>query len=666
MKKWRLLPKLALTGVIRNGTVYFPYLVAGIFSVFTYFVFASIVANDIIKTLPNSAYAWMMLTIGKGLLGLILLPFLYYANSFLLKRRKKEIGLYHMLGLEKKHIGTLMLIENVITYGIVLAGGVVSGVVLSKLLFLLLLRMCGLPVQAEFVFYPAAFKETAVFFLAVYALNFFADLIEIGKSKPVELMSGSKKGEKEPRLLWFYALLGAAALGFGYKIAVTAKIDSMIFINFLLAVVFVVAGTYLLFTSGSVAFLKLIKKRKGIYYQSKNFITISGMLYRMKKSAASLSNICIFSTMVIITLICTVSLYLGMEDIIYFAYPYDSIVHYRDTKVSTDEVEAEIKALEEKYDLEAERIDFFDRLSVSMRKKGNEFGMKEDAFGIENDYSVRFLLLGDYNRLEKKKETLAEDEVLIYCSGADFDYDSLEFLGKKLTAKKEITHFFPEPKAASNIFNASYMIVVKDKAMRDGLVKMWAQASGVEDMAAFLNSETQYVNLLVSGEDAEKEEFLKEFNEWSQSRPGFSQLEDGVAKRAQISSMYGGLLFIGLLFSLIFFMCLILIMYYKQISEGYEDQESFGIMQKVGMSDKEIKSTVHRQILMVFGLPLIAAVLHTWAGMFMVKQLMGTLRLFNAGLIIMCTAGVIGVFLVIYGISYTATARIYYKIVKQL
>lgn len=666
MKKWKLLPKLALTGVIKNGTVYFPYLAAGIFSVFTYFVFASIVANDIIKILPNSAYAWMLLTIGKGLLGLILLPFLYYTNSFLMKRRKKELGLYHILGLEKKHIGTMMFFENVITYVLVLAGGILSGVVLSKLLFLLLLRMSGLPIQAEFVFYPAAFQETAVYFMAVYALNYLADLMEIGKSKPVELMSGSKKGEKEPRLLWFYALLGATALGLGYKIAVTAKIDEMIYMNFFLAVALVVAGTYLLFTSGSVAFLKLMKKRKGIYYQSKNFITISGMLYRMKKSAASLSNICIFSTMVMITLICTASLYLGMKDITYFVFPYDSQVHYTDVKISADEVEAKVNELEEKYDLEAERVDLFDRLSVSMRKNGNSFGIKEGDFGIEDDYSVRFLLLEDYNRLENKAETLSEDEVLIYGSGPDFGFRSLDFMGRKLAVKKEISHFFPEPKAEANIFDASFTIVVKDKAMQDSLVEIWAKANGVEDMHAFLNSGTRYVNLLVSGEATEKEGFLKEFNEWSQRRPGFSQLVDGMAGRARLISMYGGLLFIGILFSLIFFMCLILIMYYKQISEGYEDQEGFGIMQKVGMSDKEIKGTVHRQILMVFGLPLAAAVLHTTAGMFMVEQLMGTLQLFNTGLMVMCTAGVAGVFLTIYGISYMTTARTYYRIVKQM
>lgn len=668
MKKWKLLPKLALTGVFKNGNVYLPFMAAGIFSVFTYFVFSSILHNDIIKTLPNSSYAWMLLSVGKGLLACILLPFLFYTNSFIIKRRKKEIGLYHILGLEKKHIGSMMFLETALIYLIVTAGGIASGIVLSKLLFLLLLRMSGLAIQVEFVFYQEAFVETIVYFFWVYAINFSVGLIEVGKSKPVELMSGSKKGEKEPKRIWFHALLGMITLGIGYRIAITSKIDEMIFMNFFLAVFLVVAGTYFLFTSGSVAFLKLIKKKNGIYYKPRNFITISGMLYRMKKNAASLSNICIFSTMVIITLICTTSLYIGMDDISDFDWPYDLIIHYRDSKISSDTIENKINDLEEKYDCQALRLDVFDQLNLSSRKEGNSFISKKNDYNYSEDYPVEFVMLEDYNRITDKMIQLSEKEVLIYCSGADFGYGTVNFFGREFQIKEELKEFYPMSKAEANTFGAQFMIVVKDKAVRDACASAWAQANGVEDMEAFLNSETQYVNLLAAGDDndSRKSGFLKEFSEWSQSQPGFSKLEDGVTGRAKIISMCGGLLFIGILFSLIFFMCLILIMYYKQISEGYEDKESFGIMQKVGMSDKEIKGTVHRQILMVFCLPLAGAVLHTTAGMFMVERLMATIRLFNTPLMIMCTILIEIVFIVLYGISYLMTAKTYYRIVKQM
>lgn len=259
---WKILPSLAWKGMIQNGTVYYPYLGAGIFSVFTYFIFSSILHNDIIAVLPKSAYAWIFLSIGRVLLGIILIPFLFYTNSFLMKRRKKEIGLYNILGLEKKHIGVMMFAETAVTYGLAVTAGMISGTVLSKFLFLLLLRMTGLPVDAEFTFSLQAFGETAVFFFWVYALNFISNLIQVGKARPSELLVGGKRGEKEPKLLWIWALLGFIILGSGYWIAIRSETDSMIFINFFLAVFLVIGGTYFLFTSGSVACLKLLKKKK--------------------------------------------------------------------------------------------------------------------------------------------------------------------------------------------------------------------------------------------------------------------------------------------------------------------------------------------------------------------------------------------------------------------
>lgn len=236
----KLLPQLAWKGIVSNGSVYYPYLAAGIFSVFIYFVFASILHNDIVKLIPKSAYMWILMQMGQGLLSIILVCFLIYANGFLIKRRRKEFGLYHILGLEKKHIGVMMLFETVILYVWTIAGGIIFGVVLSKLMFLLLLRICRLSADISFVFEPLAFRETLAYFAVVFLVNYVWGLWEVGKARPVELMSGSKKGEKEPRFLWLYAILGAASLGAGYYCSITAKVDSMIFINFFLAVFLVI------------------------------------------------------------------------------------------------------------------------------------------------------------------------------------------------------------------------------------------------------------------------------------------------------------------------------------------------------------------------------------------------------------------------------------------
>ncbi len=666
VKQWRILPKLALTGMIKNKTVYYPYICAGIFSAFTYFIFSSILHNDIISILPHSVYAWTLLQIGRVLLGIILLPFLFYTNSFLIKRRKKEIGLYNILGLEKKHIGTMMLTEALLSYMAALTGGVVSGAVFSKLLFLLLLRMTGLPVDVKFVFSPAAFAETAVFFLGVYFLNLVCNLIQVGKSKPAELLSGSKKGEKEPKLLWIYAIMGTVILAGGYAISIRSKVDSMIFLNFFLAVFLVIAGTYFLFTSGSVALLKILKRNKNVYYKPANFITISGMFYRMKKNAASLVNICIFSTMVIITLVCTSSLYMGLDGALHFDYPYDTDIYFQSEEAKGEDISGGVMTFGEKKGVDIKGLVSYERISLSCGKEGSTFNTRfpENSRSGDN-YKVNIITLEDYNKIENVQETLEEGEVFIFSSGADFYYDTVTFMGRSFVIKKELKEITIEPKSEKNTFLGEFYIIVRDDKTHDELVESWARKNGVEDVAGFINSDYKIIRFNMDGEAANQDVFMKELKTWSEGRPGFVEFDNNQEGRAQLLSMYGGLLFIGILFSVVFLMCLLLIMYYKQISEGYEDRDSFFIMQKVGMSEKEIKTTIHRQILLVFFLPLMGAVLHTIAGLFMVDQLFATLRFFNTFLLVICAAAVTVIFITFYGLSYLMTAKTYYKIVRQ-
>ncbi len=664
VKLWKILPGLARKGIMSNGTVYFPYFGAGIFSVFTFFIFSSIIHNDIIKILPRSGYAWVMLQIGKGLLGIILLPFLFYANSFLIKRRKNEIGLYSILGLEKSHIGILFLAETVFTYAVTLTGGIVSGTVLAKLLFLLLLRMTGLPVDVKFVFYPQAFGETAVFFFWVYAFNLMYNLMQVGKARPAELLSGGKRGEKEPRFLGFYAVAGVLTLGMGYRLSILSKMDSNIFINFFFAVFLVIVGTYLLFTSGSVAFLKVLKKSRKFYYTPSNFITVSGMLKRMKKNAASLVNICIFSTMVIITLICTSSLYLGLDGILYFNYPYDLDAYFTEEEFSGQAVENKLAELEEKYGLKIKERVEYKRVSLGCGKEGNAFRTKfTEVIRQRDNFRVYLLLADEYGRMENRDVALDENEVIIYSQAADFGYAEVDFMGKRLKVREELMEMKIMPKAGENNLDGGYVLIVRDLATMEELANLWAAACGIEEPEG-VPEQVHALRIDLDGTAEEKEDFIEEFGKWCEAQPGYMRFGNNPENRKGTQEMMGGLLFIGILFSLIFFMCLILIMYYKQISEGFEDKEGFAVMKKVGMDGDEIRGTVHKQILLVFFLPLFGAVLHTAAGLFMVDKLFGAIYFFNTRLLVSCAAGTVLVFGAIYGLSYLYTARTYYGIVS--
>lgn len=666
MKKWKLLPGMAVKGIIANGMVYYPYMIAVIFSVFTYFVFAAILQNDLVEILPYRAYAWLILEMGKVLLIFILFVFLYYAGSFISKRRKAEIGLYNLLGLEKKHIGVVLFWETLLLYVVTMAGGIMLGVVLSKLLFLILLRLSSLSLDVEFLYAPQAFLETFAYFGVIFLFYFIRRLWEIGKSRPVDLIGGGRKGEKEPKFLILWSVLGIIVLSFGYVCSIGSKADSMILINFFSAVLLVVIGTYLVFTSASVLLLKLLRRNKGLYYRPKNFITISGMYYRMKKSAAGLVNICIFSTMLLITLTCTISLYLGLEDVTYYIAPYDIVMEFEETSGITEEAAVhKLEELEKKYQLTAARLDLYDSIYLSCAKEEDVFALKKEDAYDERNCGVIIMTLDDYERLTGDVQELADNEVIIYTEGADFQYETLQFMGMECRVKKEAGALYPYPKAKQNR-NARYIIVAADDRMRDAYVSAWAKLNGVEDMEAFLQSGRYRMGVLLDAAEEERTEFVKEFSLWGQAQPGFRLEKNGLETRAELRSEYGGLLFIGVIFGFNFFLCLIIIMYYKQISEGYEDRKNFEIMQKVGMSEEEIKGTVHKQIFFVFGLPLLGAAAHTAAGMFMVKQLMVIIMFFNIRLLTACAIGVGVFFTLLYIISYWKTAKAYYRIVNHM
>lgn len=657
-KRKGLLPRLAVMGIRKNGATYLPYIGVCIFAVFTYFSFDLIIHNDIMETIPRASYARILLMVGFVLLGIIMVPFLYYTNSFLIKRRKKELGLYSILGMEKKHIGLLLFLETLIIYVVVCAGAMILGLLFSRLLFLLLLNLAGLPVEANFSVSPGAVRDTVLFFAMISLINLIANLYQVGKVSPAELLSESRKGEKETRHIWLFSLLGAAALGEGYYLAIKAELNSMIFTDFFLAVFWVVVGTWFLFTSGSIFSLRILKKKKSFYYRPENMITVSGMLYRMKKNAASLVNICIFATMVIITVTCTVSLYLGIPKIQAYQYPFRLRISFLADQLSDrDGLRKEIFQLAEQNGVGISGYQEHEYVQCRVIRKDSAFVTNDGGASYQDWYVMNLMTLDEFNRLEGTEYMLQEGEALVYTTGADFGYEEISLGGKSFQVE-ELAESRLAPKAADNGFNADYTVILKGEEE----VVSAALYYGVDSTAAGIYR----IEMNLSGEEEQTESFSGQLRQMAASRDGFVEYADYEEDIREMQSMYGGLLFIGIFFGLIFMICLLIIMYYKQITEGFEDQRSFDIMQKVGMGDREVKRTIKKQVLMVFFLPLLGAILHTAVGTNMVIKLMAALNLFESGLIIGCAAGVCAVFTIVYFLCYNRTAVAYYRIVRKM
>lgn len=658
-KKISLLPRMAANNIRKNGSTYFPYIGVSIFAMFTYFVFDLIMQNDLMWTLPKAAYAVVFLEIGFVLLGLIMVPFLYYTNSFLIKRRKRELGLYSILGMEKKHIGIMMFWESLAVYVVVMAAAIAAGLLFSRLLFLLLLNLAKLPVNVAFSISPKAVLDVLLFYALVSALNLFVNLVQVGKARPVELMTGSRKGEKEPKAIGLWSIIGLLALGTGYYLAITAKLNGQLFGDFFLAIFLVIVGTYFLFTAGSVALLRHLKKRKNYYYRAENFITVSGMLYRMKKNAASLSNICIFATMSIITVICTISLGLSIDSITSYSYPRTFSVFWTGEQDEEALKEALEKAAAENG---VELTDYLGRTDVTVRNAYMDGKMfrpmrAEERSNFANCCNVIMMTREEYSRMEQREVSLTEGEVLIFSTGADFGSDTV-FVGENSWRIKEELLQCPVAKKVRDIrVRGDYLIVFATGEERSRAAAVFGVG---EEQKAFSMSCTP------RGEEADIDAFAGAVQAAVAETAGYAGCGDYRENIAATESMYGGLMFIGIFFGSIFLICLLIIMYYKQITEGFEDQNNFEIMQKVGMSDEEIRKTIKKQVRLVFALPLAGAVLHTVIGMNMVVVMMGAIQNYESRVMVLCTAVICAVFVLVYGICYKRTSTAYYRIVRRM
>ncbi|RHT54110.1 ABC transporter permease [Ruminococcus sp. AM29-26] len=665
--------RLAKQNIRNNKSTYIPYMITCIFCI------AMIYMMEFLRDCPTLDQAVrqadevrMIVFTGEIVVEIFCIIFLIYSNSFLMKRRQKEIGLYNILGLERNHIGIVMFLETIITSIGSLAGGIAAGIIGSKLALLLLLKLLHIPSVLGFYISVKGIFTCLFMFGIVFLMILFLNLAKIHLSRPVELLRGNNTGEKEPAAKWLMALIGFICLGAGYYLAVTTESPIKAITIFLLAVILVMAGTYLLFTAGSIVILKFLRRRKSFYYRTGNFISISGMLYRMKQNAIGLASICILSTGVLLMISMTVSIYFGMNDIMLNRYPYD--VDMSVTSISEEECQTAIEAFEKaiadnKVPVEKSVEEIY--LDIVCSKNGDQILIKPTNT-IRNSDSVLVLSLlnqAEYERLTGISANLNDGEIFAWYPSAvqkdSVTVDETEFTVKKWLDKNPLT-------CGEDAVSNNAVLVVTDEdfkkfdEMRTEMYKGVSSAPAGEDL-------TLHLGLDITGSETEKIEFGTPVMETVKDLKKSGVLSENAwiisgIRQQEYESYYadnGSLLFIGIFLGSLFLMGTAMIIYYKQISEGYEDQKRFEIMQKVGLSRREVRSSVRRQILMVFFLPLLMAMLHITMAFPMIRRLLLLFGMTNTKLFIGCTAGTVLIFAVVYGLIYLMTARSYYHIVER-
>ena len=660
-------PRLALTNIKKNGKVYIPYLLTSAFTVMMFYLIYSLSVNSGVLKMDAGAQTMSMI-LGLGVYVVIIFSviFLFYINSFIIKRRKKEVALYNILGMEKKHVMIMMFCETIVTTLISLAGGILLGVLFSKLMFLLLVKLVGFSTAISIGISTDAIVKTILIYTPIFMVSYLFNVIQIKLANPIELLRGGQTGEKEPKTKWLLTIIGVLTLGGGYFIAQTIEDPATAILLFFIAVILVIIGTYCLFTAGSIAILKMLKANKHFYYQTKHFTSVSQLIYRMKQNAAGLASICILCTCILVMLSSTVSLYSGVQDTankildesfqlkFYLdednAYPSD-----KDLKVLYAKLEQQLNRNDIEY------TDFVNRRYVIVNMASN----KANQVALSDNYgkdaiTVIGLTLDEYNRAYHDNQKLAKNEIIM---SSNYFQPQKDFqIGKHSFAVKETVH-------------------------KPFLLEHEKQVAGKEIAVVFPDTQTLEKTLSVTPEDphmnyietlsiqykdeshAEKaNEVLKDCveNEVRQSElSSHYYMESHYSIESMLTQMYGSLFFLGIFLGVLFLMAAILIMYYKQLSEGYEDQKRFEIMQNVGMSKKEVKQTIRSQVLIFFFLPLIVAVIHMAFAFKMIVNMFSFLVLSGPEVFIICTAISVVVLTIIYSIVYILTARTYYKIVKN-
>lgn len=662
--------KLAFTNIKNNGSLYLPYIISGIVTVAMFYIMMFLNNSKGLEKIYGSSYLTSIMALGVGIIAVFSYIFIFYTNSFIIKRRKKEIGVYNILGMEKRHIAKVMGIETVTVALIAIIGGIVTGMLFSKLSILLLYKILAVKETVKFEINFSTIINTLIVFGILYALTLIYNMMQIKLANPIELLRGGNVGEKEPKSKWLMAIIAVGCLAVAYYISFTTENPLKVLSLFFVAVLLVIVGTYLLFIAGSIVFLKMLRKNKKFYYNKKHFAAVSGMIYRMKQNAGGLASICILSTMVLVIIASTVSLYIGLDDELKTRYPMEAVtyVNYLEVDDNVDSVRDHIRQIIEDEGRTITDEKSYGYFNMLTKQNDNSLEKTSENDSLGNGTYVNIVTKDALCNLEdsldeKDIPELTDDSVAVY-GMKKFNYDSIKILGRKFDVKESKYYKIKKDAYISSSFTNEYYIVVNNM---DTLTQLFNLQKEVYGDRAFTFRNT--VGFDFDGTKQQKIDCVKKINQYLVSDAekeignGTAYVEGRAENEEAVHTLYGGIFFLGIFLGTMFLMVTVMIIFYKQTSEGYDDKERYEIMEKVGMSNAEVKKSIQSQVRMVFFLPIVTAAIHVAAAFPMLRRLLVMLNLTDTQLMIECMIGTLLVFLVIYYLVFKLTSRIYYKIV---
>lgn len=671
----KLYRKLAWINIKSNKHFYFPYLLTGIVSVMMFYCTRTMQGNEGLKHVRGGVNIITILSLGIVVIGFFISILLFYTNSFIMKRRKKELGIYNILGMEKYHIAKVMFWEILATYFISVGMGLLFGISFNKLLTMFLYRLTGLEESIPFYISKSGCLQTMALFGAIYLATFGYNFMKIQLSNPIELLRSSNTGEREPKTKILMTVIGVVCLGIAYYISITTEKPLEALTLFFVAVILVIIGTYCLFTAGSIAFLKILRKNKAYYYQTRHFTAVSGMIYRMKQNAVGLANICILSTMVLVMISTTISMYIGLEDELDSRYKAEMGMEIYFSEVPSKETRQQLLERirlcirENSRTILEETEDFSMGATGVWTENGIFFPKEKIDFNDDLFVLITVMTKENYEKISGNTINVLKEGEIAFVSQMPFTEDKIVFNQTEYSIAEHVA--FPkgqqeEEKIYGLIGKGDvYLIVADETAFQEVIQKINTTFLEIPDRTP--PKVTYRLDIDIDGTAEEKIACAAAIRrEMGQLENGaYMYMESRQEGYADFLAINGALFFLGLFLGSMFLMVTVLIIYYKQISEGYEDKERFAIMQKVGMSRTEVKGAIRTQVQTVFFLPLAMAAIHLAAAFPMLKRLLAILNLRNEILFAWCLIGTVLLFGVIYLIVFFVTSRSYYKIVGE-
>ena len=670
-------PRLAWTGMKQNRRLYLPYLLTCTGVTAMFYILMGLSVSSVLPQMSGGRSTALIMSLGSVVIAFFALIFLFYTHSFLIRRRSREFGLYNVLGMGKGNIARILLWETLLTYAGTTVVGLALGVALSKLAELGLMNLLRSQISYTFTVNIKSLLVTLVLFAAVHGLIFLHALWQLHRVSAVALLHSESVGEKPPRARWLLAVLGLALLGGAYWLAVSIREPLEALLWFFAAVIMVIAGTYLLFISGSVALCRALQKNPRYYYRASHFVSVSSMAYRMKRNGAGLASICVLATMVLVMLSSTTCLYFGQEDAVNARYPHDIAVtvygdeHLMD-KTELEELRQGVESTVFNFGGEASNVAEYREVSLSgLLDGGNLIVDAAGAYAMDSTHviQVHFVPLEEYNAVTGQSLTLEDGQVYVAALRMDFNADTLSVDGgmTRHVMKREIT---PLDGAAVADITPSLTVVVKDferfvPELQGYLSDKYGWYPSAywnygfdTDLPEDQQANTDDVTLNLT--DALYAHLSRVSSDWG---VGVS-VESKAGNRADFYGTYGGLFFLGIMLSVVFLLAAVSIIYYKQICEGYEDQSRFDIMQKVGMTKRDIRRSINSQLLTVFFLPMALSGVHLFFAFPFIHKLLLLFNLSNTPLLIGTTVVSYVAFALLYTLAYKLTSNAYYHIVS--